>query len=88
MNRVMERVIQLAITGKTIAEHKSILFSTRREDLLLCFALNMMYLQQRDVRLGDQSAHKDASPANVVVVLKNDMSLGLAPACWAGLVQW
>lgn len=88
MNRIMEGVIQLVITAKTIAEHKIILFSTRREDLLLCFALNIMYLQQRDVGLGDQATRKDASPANAVVVLKNYVSLGLAPVCCVGLLQW
>ena len=44
MNRVMERVIQPTIAAKAIAECKSNLFSTRRKGLLLCFALNVMYL--------------------------------------------
>lgn len=77
---ITEEIIQLAIAAKAIAEQKSILFSTEREGLLLCFALNIMYLQQTDVRLGDQATHKDASPANVMVALKNDISLELAPA--------
>jgi len=88
MKRVIEGLIQLAIAARTVAEHKSILFSTGRDDLLLCFALNITSLQHRDVRLGDQVTHKDISPANTVVVLKNDISLGLEAACWVGLVQW
>lgn len=47
-----------------------------------------MYLQHRDVRLGDQATRKDASLANVAVDLKNDNSLGLVPAWWVELVQW
>lgn len=34
MNRVMEGLIELAITAKAVAECKSILFSTRREGML------------------------------------------------------
>lgn len=37
MDRVMQRVIQLEITAKAVAEHKVILFSTGREGFLLCF---------------------------------------------------
>lgn len=88
MNRVMEGLIELAITAKAVAECKSILFSTRGEGMLLRFALNIMYLQHRDVRLGDQATHKDASLANVAVDLKNDNSLGSVPAWWVELVQW
>lgn len=79
MNRVTEGITQLSIAAKATVEQKSILFSTGREGLLLCFALNIMYLQHRDLRLGDQATDKDTSPANVMVLLKNDISLELAP---------
>lgn len=77
MNRVMERVIQLEITARAVAEHKIILFSAVREGFLHCFTLHVMCLKHRDVRQGDQAAHKGASPSIVVIVTKSDISLGL-----------
>lgn len=38
MNRVMERVIQLEITARAVAEHKIILFSAVRK--VFCTALH------------------------------------------------
>lgn len=80
--------MQLGITAKAVAEHKTILFSTVRKGFLLCFTLSVMCLKHRDGRLGDQAAHKGACPANVTIVPTNDISLGLAPVRWVGLVQF
>lgn len=41
-----------------------------------------MSLKHRDVRMGHQAPHKGASPANVMIVLTNDFSLGLASVGW------